>query len=127
MKALIKYNYERLGWLTEIRSRLTDPEKIALADEAILDTKHTIRRLCKKEDPDANIISSNGDYSYIRKEILPAYIDSAEAAEEYFNENLYIEPRYSMYDCTGRHFTQWYHIGKLAGRYVAYHSIGIDI
>ena len=60
-------------------------------------------------------------------EKLPAYIKTKDDAEEYFENNLYLQTRYSAYDCTGDLFTAWYKVCERSDGWYAYHRIARDI
>lgn len=79
-----------------------------------------------KRTSDRHVIKQDFDYSVWVID-LPEEITSKEAAEDYFKEHEYIERYYTYYDCTGRPFTSWYRVFERNGRWIAYHSIGIDV
>lgn len=97
----------------------------ALIDETI-DTKRRIREYTNRKS-DRTIVRDYGIDGFVSLIELPEYLKSEEDATEYFEENERIPSRYSLYDCSGAAFTQWYKIIKRRGRYFAYHSVGIDI
>ena len=76
---------------------------------------------------DETVRFSVDEYSYIEKFPVPEYIHSIESAEEWFDECVFIEQPYSMYDCTGRPFTLWHKFAMLHGRLYCYHRICIDL
>lgn len=96
-----------------------------LEDEAI-EIKRRIREYTNRTS-DRTIVRDYGIDGFVSLIELPEYLKSEEDATEYFEETEYIPSRCSLYDCTGRAFTQWYKIIKRRGRFLAYHSVGIDI
>ena len=74
------------------------------------------------------IIKGDFDY-YIELQALSSDIgpDNKELADEYFRHYYYIHPTYSMYDCTGKPFTEWYTLVYRDHRWWAYHCVGFDV
>lgn len=86
------------------------------------DLKQAIREYNHRKT-DRRVIT--GDYNgYIELIEVPQDITDVDAWFE-DNERLICMP--SMYDCTGQRFTQWYKVIKRQGRYMVYHSVGIDV
>lgn len=104
---------------------------LALAEEhnkpdLILRTKKTIRNYLHLPPKHKHIISSDYD-SFIELVELPAFIRTAEEADEYFVDALFIEPTYAAWDCTGKPFTRHYKIFQRNGRWMAYHFVNYDV
>ena len=96
-------------------------------DEAMVSCKRRIRHINQKvvDSLDANrVIKDDGD-SVVYREVLSATtMDAAEREFEDYHRKTCIP---SIYDCTGQLFTEWYRIFHINGRYVLYHSIGMDV
>ena len=121
----LKLLYELLAlWEEGVNEGLLgNPEK---AKETIKKYKKIIRNWYSEKDKDRYLVKSNTDDCWI-KIYLPEYITSKDEADDYFMENEFIEIIPSQYDCTGRHFTLYYKLGKDSkNRWYAYHHIGID-
>ena len=75
------------------------------------------------------IILDNGIDGYVSLSQLPELLDdmSKEEAVEWFEHNCYIEPTYSVYDCTGQPFTIWFKVFQRQGHWVAFHCVGFDV
>lgn len=98
------------------------------ADAYLISEKRALRALLKKDDnEDRRIIKDYGIDGCIIRIVLPEWIETKEEADEYFKDNEYMRTRYSAYDCTGDMFTSWYSLFFINGRWVAYHSVGVDI
>ena len=89
------------------------------------DLKREIRAYTGRTS-DRRVIDDRGD-SAVMLITLPDWIKSAEMAQEYFEHYEYREYLPSMYDCTGQLFTNWFKIVERGGRFVAYHSISMDV
>lgn len=94
--------------------------------------KREMRRLQKKDTSYADgcnifMVEDSGIDGHTMKAFLPERISSYESAEEFFMNELYSKCMPSMYDCTSQKFTAWWHIGKLAGRYVVYYRECWDV
>lgn len=90
--------------------------------------KQDIRRQLKKGVADGRrIVKDDGIDGYIELITLPGFIKSMESAEEYFENEIRIEPCYSIYDCTGKPFTSWEKIFERNGRFMAYHRVCFDV
>ena len=72
-------------------------------------------------------IKDNGIDGYVELVLMPDGIESLEQAKKIFQENIWMPPYYSFYDCTGTPFSKWYHMFKRNGRYMAYHAVGFDV
>lgn len=48
-------------------------------------------------------------------------------AESFFKSFIYIEPRPSAFDCTGRPFTSYYKLFRRRGQFWAYHQVCYDV
>lgn len=81
--------------------------------------KNEIERECRK------VVRNFGDSCVTL--IRLGEFDSLADADDYFMWHEYMECAPSQYDCTGQHFTNWYHIFKRHGIYYAYHCISIDV
>ena len=99
----------------------------------LIKQKRELRRLQKKDDRvyddgcEIYVVEGKSFDAATLKAVLPERIRSLDSAEEYFLDELYRECMPSQYDCTGQKFTAWYHIGKLAGRFVVYYRECLDV
>ena len=96
----------------------------------VIGLKRDVRNYYKKKEEFNNDLINifDSDYdSFIELRMLPEYIKTQQEAIEYFEENLYIHPTYSMYDCTGKPFTSWFKICKRNNRFYAYHRVNFDV
>lgn len=100
----------------------------------IADIKRNIRKWNKEighvhyfdADFEQRVVKDDGIDGFVELVTLPDGIDNVEYAEKFFHEYVYMEPVNSMYDCTGKAFTCWYKLFQRNGRYLAYHSVGMD-
>lgn len=103
----------------------------------LADAEYDLRMCCTKrgkyrEIPtyhqytERRIIRSDYD-GYVEKIVFKEGMNhwTKEEMEEMFEENYTMETN-SPYDCTGLAFTSWFSVVKLANRWVAFHSVGID-
>ena len=58
---------------------------------------------------------------------IPEVFDTEESADEFFKDFIWMDSPHSMYDCTGKAFTSWYHLFKRNGRFCAYHRVAMDV
>ena len=72
------------------------------------------------------IIADNGVDGFIELVSIPEIFATAEEAEEFFNDFIFIPEVNSNYDCTGKPFTCWHKIARRGSRYVIYHQVSID-
>lgn len=99
----------------------------------IADIKRNLREWTHKPSNifDGNIqrriVKDDGIDGFVELVTLPDDIDNVEYAEKFFHENVYMECRPSMYDCTGQLFTSWYKLFKRGNRFFAYHSVACDV
>lgn len=107
------------------KNTLEENKKKAIENE-IYRLKLAIREF-EKRNRESKIVSDCGIDGYVELVELPYYITDVEDAEEYFRENIYIEPYRSMYDCTGKPFTAWYRLFRRHGKYMAYHRVAFDV
>lgn len=102
------------------------PEAIEHVKAVIIDYKREIRR--RNKQPASRIIASWGEYDYWTEVVAcPAWVECAEDAEEFFNEELDLPPIRSAYDCTGLAFVSHHKVGLRGGRWVVYVSKGLDV
>lgn len=95
--------------------------------EQVIETKRKIRKLTRKNNDDRRVVKHYDDGSFIELIKLPDYITDMEMAKDWFDENEKREYIPSPYDCTGQAFTEWCKIFQRNGRFMAYHSIGLDL
>ena len=96
-------------------------------EEKIVEWKKAVRKYLKKPVSEKILVRDRGMDGYVIRYPLPEYIETAEDAEEYFEECEYIHYRPTYYDCTGQAFTSWYKVYRAKdGRFWVYHSIGFD-
>lgn len=75
---------------------------------------------------DRRMIKEDGD-GYLLLIECPDWVETRMDAEEWFyseEERTYIP---SPYDCTGQQFTCWYKLFQRNGKWMCYHSIGVDV
>ena len=96
-------------------------------DDVAKEMKEGIRRFQQKPAREDRIVKDNGIDGYIRLSPLPACIETAEEANEYFMECEYCECIPTPYDCSGQAFTSWYKIFRRGGRFWVYHAICFDV
>lgn len=115
-------------WENEETARLLKayPEAVEHVKGVIADYKREIRR--RNKQPASRIIASWGEYDYWTEVVAcPAWVECAEDAEEFFNEELDLPPIRSAYDCTGLAFVSHHKVGLRGGRWVVYVSKGLDV
>lgn len=111
-----------------------------VSEEYLKQLKHDIRSY---NEVDKNIVDNgyfkyearyaysygDDDNGYVELITFPIdyFCDTIEEAEEFFKEWFYIVPYYTYYDCTGKPFTEWYHVFKRRGTWFAYHRVNYDI
>ena len=102
------------------------PRVSAHVDELINEFKAEIRR--RNKQPASRIIAHWGEYDYWTEVVAcPAWVECAEDAEEFFEEELDLPPIRSAYDCTGLAFVSRHKVGLRGGRWVVYVSKGLDV
>lgn len=104
---------------------------LALAEEhnkpdLAMSTKKTIRNYLSLPPKHRRIIRSSYD-DFVELVELPAFIRTAEEADEYFMDALFIEPTYAAWDCTGKPFTRYYKLFQRHNRWMAYHFVNYDV
>ena len=105
-----------------ISSMLTD----CFGAESVNAVKTRVRARVR-EMPSERIVSSS-DSSVVYLQEMPIDPDASyEDAEDYFEENVRIPTYASDYDCTGRDFTQWHWTVFRNGKWMVYHSVGMDV
>ena len=122
----LKIAYKTLAFIKEEASK---PESNKIK-EYIANLKKDIRNYYKRQNENKKDLINifNADYdSFTELRMLPECIETQQEAIEYFEENLYIHPTYSLYDCTGKPFTSWYKICKRNNRFYVYHRVCFDI
>ena len=112
------------------------PVKDGAVQDLIIETKRNLRKWTHR-GPAVNVglgfmvtrrlVKDDGIDGYVELVSIPDVFDTADAADEFFRDFLYMECRPSMYDCTGQAFTGWYKLFKRHGRYHAYHSVAVDV
>ena len=115
-------------WEGEETARLLKsyPEAIEHVKGVIIDYKREIRR--RNKQPASRIIAHWGEYDdWTEVVACPAWVECAEDAEEFFNEELDLPPIRSAYDCTGLAFVSHHKVGLRGGRWVVYVSKGLDV
>lgn len=115
---LLKIGYELLNIYKEMNYSYYYPEKIN-------ELKRNIRQYVHRET-DRRILHGDCD-GYTLLIQCPDWVKTEENAEEWFNDNEYISCGWSPYDCTGQLFTNWYSCKERNGKWICYHSIGIDV
>ena len=111
----------------ETRRLLSErPQAAAHAGEVINELKAEIRR--RNKQPASRIIAHWGEWDYWTEVVAcPAWVECAEDAEEFFEEELDLPPIRSAYDCTGLAFESWHKVGLRGGQWVVYVSKGLDV
>ena len=91
--------------------------------------KQNIRKFYKMQEEKAKtkLVHDNGIDGYTVLYPLPDFLKTLEEAKQYFEEEEYIHPTYSMYDCTGKPFTSGYKVFNRNGSFYVYHSISYDV
>lgn len=115
-------------WESEETCRLLSgrPQAAAHVSEVINEIKAEIRR--RNNQPASRIIAQWGGWDYWTEVVAcPAWVECAEDAEEFFEEELDLPPIRSAYDCTGLAFASWHKVGLRGGRWVVYVSKGLDV
>lgn len=119
---------QKAFWESEETARLLKsyPEAVEHVKAVIADYKAEIRR--RNKQPASRIIAHWGEYDYWTEVVAcPAWVECAEDAEEFFEEELDLPPIRSAYDCTGLAFVSWHKVGLRGGRWVVYVSKGLDV
>ena len=115
-------------WEGEETHRLLSehPQAVTHARKVINEYKAEIRR--RNNQPASPIIAHWGGWDYWTEVVAcPAWVECAEDAEEFFEEELDLPPIRSAYDCTGLAFGSWLKVGLRGGRWVVYVSKGLDV
>lgn len=115
-------------WESEKIRRLLShyPRVTTHVDEVISEIKAEIRR--RNKQPASRIVAQWGGWDYWTEVVAcPAWVECAEDAEEFFEEELDLPPIRSAYDCTGLAFVSWHKVGLRGGRWVVYVSKGLDV
>ena len=115
-------------WESEKIRRLLShyPRVTTHVDEVISEIKAEIRR--RNNQPPSRIVAQWGGWDYWTEVVAcPAWVECAEDAEEFFEEELDLPPIRSAYDCTGLAFVSWHKVGLRGGRWVVYVSKGLDV
>jgi hypothetical protein len=115
-------------WESEKTRRMLEelPNVSSHIDDVVVEIKREIRSRSKQ--PASRIIASWGEYDYWMEVVAcPAWVECAEDAEEFFEEELDLPPIRSAYDCTGLAFVSWHKVGLRGGRWVVYVSKGLDV
>lgn len=97
----------------------------ALAD-MLAEMKREVRRRRDAYRPSRGF-HPYGDETVTEIVTLPDHIRSRDDAEAYYEEWIHMPRPCSPYDCTGAMFTKDHHVGVIGGRWVCWHTIGIDI
>ena len=119
---------QKAFWEGEETARLlkAHPKAVEHAKAIIADYKAEIRR--RNKQPASRIIAQWGGWDYWTEVVAcPAWVECAEDAEEFFEEELDLPPIRSAYDCTGLAFVSWHKVGLRGGRWVVYVSKGLDV
>ena len=119
---------QKAFWEGEETARLlkTYPDSVKHVEAIIADYKREIRR--RNKQPASRIIAHWGKYDYWTEVVAcPAWVECAEDAEEFFEEELDLPPIRSAYDCTGLTFVSWHKVGLRSGQWVVYVSKGLDV
>lgn len=96
-------------------------------EKHLRDIKKDIREYTHRAPDTARVIHDGGYGSWIELMELPEELETKEEAAEYFEENCWRHYTPTYYDCTGQIFTQWYKLVQRRGRWMAYHSLGMDV
>lgn len=96
------------------------------ASALIAERKRTIREFTHRTT-DRRVINENNGGSVMLRIDVPEDVQTQEEAEEWFDAEERMEMIPGPYDCTGRPFTYYYHIGRLAGKLVCWHGIAYDV
>ena len=119
--------YEYCG-LFETHLRNCIPEHLAPnVNEHLRLLKEQIRAYTHRPARKEILVRDYGCDGYVVRFPLPAWIETEEQANDYFESRYYMECRPSMYDCTGQLFTSWYTCKFWQGRWWAWHSVARDI
>lgn len=119
---------QKAFWESEKIRRLLShyPRVTTHVDEVISEIKAEIRH--RNKQPATRIIAHWGGWDYWTEVVAcPAWVECAEDAEEFFEEELDLPPIRSAYDCTGLAFVSWHKVGLRGGRWVVYVSKGLDV
>lgn len=118
----------KVFWEDEETRRLLSehPQAVAHVNKVVNELKAEIRR--RNKQPASRIIAHWGEYDYWTEVVAcPAWVECAEDAEEFFEEELDLPPICSAYDCTGLAFVSRHKVGLRGGRWVVYVSKGLDV
>lgn len=120
--------WEMLGfWKRErVARQQGDHQTIEMIDTIIIEIKKEIRRRNNKPASDTVVLWGEFD-SWTELVTCPAWVKSAEDAEEFFNEELDLPPIHSLYDCTGRAFVSGHKVAQRCGKWVVYVHKGLDV
>lgn len=74
-----------------------------------------------------HLVKDDGIDGYVELVSIPSVFDTAQVADEFFKDFLYMSCRPSMFDCTGQAFTSWYKLFERRGQFYAYHRVSFDV
>lgn len=106
-----------------------------LLDEYIVEIKRALRKWTRRETAvdvglgfkvERRVFGGAYD-GYTELVTIPEVFDTKESADEFFKDFIWLDSPHSMYDCTGKAFTCWYHLFKRNGRFYAYHRVALDV
>lgn len=92
-----------------------------------LDSIKRANRKFTHEESDERVIKDYGIDGYIILKSCPDWVETEEDAEEWFDSEEKMVYIPSPYDCTGQQFTSWYKLFQRNGKWMCYHSIGVDV
>lgn len=121
----VRLNYSYLLTMKELKEEYNLDCDLT-KNKVAIQVKRSIRDYFKRQKTDHWIIKGDYDGALLLIE-FPEDIKTESDAEEYFLHNEYLSCRPSQYDCTGDKFTAWYKLFKRRGKWMCYHSIGIDV
>lgn len=122
----LRIKYEALRMFIELAEEMGKQNDAKLQD-AIKEYKKEIRGYLNRRNKQSlfrgTLVKDYGCDGLIEKIVVPFDIADAEI---WFENEIYMPPINSAYDCTGRAFSGWHRIYKQGGRTVIYHRVCID-
>jgi hypothetical protein len=124
-------HYHHIGSDEELRNsyeflrKMERSGQIKVLPKLFDDLKQVIREYTHRPPEKSRIVEERGIDGYV--ELIEFEADSMEGAAAEFDAEYRREYFPTYYDCTGQRFTNWVKFFQRRGRWMAYHSVSVDI
>lgn len=112
----------RSNWEAYAALRSTLGKAAAESYRHKVNSRNALRMVEPDREPDWKIVKDYGIDGYLAKCFFPGFPNTRNLIDD-----LWIEPVYSAYDCTGCMFTSWIECFPVPGGVWVYHRISCDI